>query len=169
MQLRPFEGQDAKYILSWIHDEPAFRRWSADRYQNYPAKPEDMIRMYEAAEGSDRFYPMTAVDETGVVGHILLRFTDEEKKNLRFGFVIVDDTRRGMGYGKQMLRLAIRYACDVLGAEKISLGVFENNTSAKYCYKSVGFQEIAAEQDEYYHVMGEDWKCIEMALAEEIC
>lgn len=45
LKLRSFESQDAKYILSWTKDEEAFRKWSADRYQTYPAKPEDMIQM----------------------------------------------------------------------------------------------------------------------------
>lgn len=61
---------------------------------------------------------MTAFDETGVVGHLIMRFTDEEKKTLRFGFVIVNDTKRGMGYGKEMLKLAIKYAFDILKVEK---------------------------------------------------
>ena len=158
LKLRPFEAQDAKYILSWTKDEEAFRKWSADRYETYPAKPEDMIQMYE---GTDNFYPVTAIDEAGIVGHMTLRFTDDEKSIVRFGFVIVDDTKRGMGYGKEMLNLAIQYARDDLGAEKITLGVFENNATAEYCYRAVGFKDVDA-SGEYYHVLGQDWKCLEM-------
>lgn len=53
---------------------------------------------------------MTAFDETGVVGHLIMRFTDAEKTILRFGFVIVDDMKRGQGLGKEMLLLALKYA-----------------------------------------------------------
>lgn len=167
LRLRPFKKQDAKYVLNWIKDEKEFRKWSADRYKDYPATSDDMIDMYESTENTDNFYPMTAFDETEIVGHIILRFTDKEKKNLRFGFVIVNDTKRGFGYGKQMLQLAIKYAFEFLGAEKITLGVFDNNPSAKYCYESVGFQEALMEKDEYFHVLGEDWKCVEMELIAE--
>lgn len=69
-------------------------------------------------------------------------------------------TERGRGYGKEMLRLAIKYAFEILKVEKITLGVFENNMSAYHCYKSVGFQDVELEADEYYHVMDEDWKCV---------
>lgn len=158
LRLRPFEERDSKYILSWIKDEEAFRKWSADRYKTYPAKPEDMIKMYES---TDNFYPMTAYDESGVIGHMTLRFTNDKKSIVRFGFVIVDDTKRGMGYGKEMLNLAIQYAREVLGAAKITLGVFENNAAAEYCYRAVGFKEMDA-LEEYYHVLGQDWKCLEM-------
>ena len=162
LRLRPFKNQDAKYILGWIKDEKSFRKWSADRYEHYPAKEEDMIQMYRATEDTDNFYPMTAFDESGIVGHIILRFIDDEKQIIRFGFVIVDDTKRGLGYGKELLRLAIKYADEFLGAEKITLGVFENNQSALYCYKAAGFRENESEQVEYYHIFDEDWKCIEM-------
>ncbi len=162
LRLRPFKNQDAKYILGWIKDEKAFRKWSADRYESYPAEPEDMIGMYRGTEDTDNFYPMTAFDESGVVGHMIFRFTDEEKTSIRFGFVIVDDSKRGMGYGKEMLKLAIRYAYEFLGAEKIGLGVFENNLSALYCYKSVGFRVVEQQEEEVYCIFGEEWKCVEL-------
>ena len=61
---------------------------------------------------------------------------------MRFGFVIVDSSKRGKGYGKGMLELAIRYAFDILKAERITLGVFENNAPAYRCYKAVGFRDL---------------------------
>lgn len=42
---------------------------------------------------SDSFFPMTAFDESGIVGHLIMRFTDENKNELRFGFIIVDDKK----------------------------------------------------------------------------
>lgn len=164
MKLRTFEEQDAKIIASWIRDEVAFRKWSADRYESYPVRGEDINKQYAGHENSDTFFPVTAVDETGVVGHMIMRFTDEGRKELRFGFVIVDDTKRGIGYGKQMLNLAIRYGVETFGVRKITLGVFENNPSAYYCYKAVGFKDVQMDEAEYYHVCGEDWKCMELAL-----
>jgi RimJ/RimL family protein N-acetyltransferase len=105
---------------------------------------------------------MTAFDESGVVGHLILRYTDAEKKVIRFGFVIVDDAQRGKGYGKQMLRLAAKYAFEIFGAEKITLGVFDNNDSAYGCYKAVGFEENGEEM--FCELFGKQWRIIEMEL-----
>ena len=107
---------------------------------------------------------MTAFDESGVVGHLIMRFTDDNKKELRFGFVIVDDTKRGKGYGKEMLQLSIQYAFQILKVQKITLGVFENNEPAYRCYKAVGFKDVLLEECHYYHVLGEDWKCLELEM-----
>ena len=157
MTLRPFNPNDAETILSWCKDKHAFQLWSADRYKDFPAQPEEMMEQYEGGN----MYPLTAVIDDIIVGHILLRFPSEDKSLIRFGFVIVDDSKRGKGYGKQMLRLAIDYAQQELGAQKITLGVFCDNLSAVECYKSVGFHITGTDA---YPIDGEEWKEYEMVL-----
>ena len=157
MTLRPFNINDAETILSWCKDKHAFRLWSADRYKEFPAQPEEMKKQYEG----ENMYPLTAVMGDAIVGHILLRHPSEDKSVIRFGFVIVDDSKRGMGYGKQMLRLAIDYAQQELGAQKITLGVFCDNHSAVECYKSVGFRITG---EDAYSIDGEEWKEFEMEM-----
>lgn len=168
LKLRPYKPCDAKAIISWIKDERALRKWSSDRYGAYPITADDMNYKYMECNGDcaepDNFYPMTAVSEEGIVGHLILRYTDKEQKIIRIGFVIVDDTKRGKGYGKRMIQMAIRYAFDMLQAEKVTLGVFENNPSAHYCYKAAGFQEIETDRKFVYEFSGEQWNCIEMEV-----
>ena len=171
LKLRPYKPSDAEAIVSWIKDERALRKWSSDRYGAYPITAEDINHKYIDCNGDceepDNFYPMTLVDEGGPVGHLILRYTDEAKSVIRFGFVIVDDSKRGKGYGKKMLQMAIRYAFDMLKAEKITLGVFENNPSAYFCYKAAGFREIPMEKEFIFEILGEQWKCIELEVKKE--
>lgn len=175
LRLRPYKNCDAKHIISWVHDETSFRKWSSDRFDSYPIKEEDMNLKYNECNGdcveSDNFYPMTAFDDTGIVGHLIMRFIDEEKQILRFGFVIVDDTKRGRGYGKNMILLALKYAFEILKVKKVTIGVFENNTSAYCCYKAAGFKEISEDGQKYYDIdiLGEKWKCIEMEICNQMC
>ena len=157
MTLRQFSINDAETILSWCKDKHAFRLWSADRYKEFPAQQEEMMEQYKG----DNMYPLTAVVGEEIIGHILLRFPSEDKSVIRFGFVIVDDSKRGKGYGKQMLHLAVDYAKQELGAQKITLGVFCDNLSAVECYKSVGFHITGADA---YMIDGEEWKGYEMEL-----
>ncbi len=88
----------------------------------------------------------------------------EDKTVTRFGFVIVDDSKRGKGYGKQMLRLAIDYAKRELGAQRITLGVFDNNPLAIHCYESVGFVVTGTDT---YAIDGEEWTGKEMELVKK--
>jgi len=164
LRLRPYKPCDADIIVSWIKDETTLRKWSGDRFGNFPITSEDINNKYLKNNGdcaqADNFYPFTAFDESGVVGHLILRYTDEEKKVIRFGFVIVDDSKRGKGYGKQMLTLALGYAFDIFGAERVTLGVFDNNKSAYLCYKASGFRENGKEM--FCELLGEQWRIVEM-------
>ncbi len=167
LRLRPYKKYDAQRIVSWIKDEVSFRRWCADRYESYPITAMDMTEHYAQTEYTDNLFPFTAFDESGIAGHLIMRFTDADKKVLRFGFIVVDDTKRGMGYGREMLQLALRYAFDILRVDKVTLGVFENNPAAYRCYTSVGFKDVTSDTPEYYHVLGEDWKCLELEMTEK--
>lgn len=168
MRLRPYKKCDAEYIVSWIKDEVAFRKWCADRYDKYPISPEDMNKYYDEIAYTDNFYQMTAFNDTGIVGHLIMRFIDEEKKILRFGFVIIDCEKCGKGYGKEMLELALKYAFEILKVNKVTLGVFENNEPAYYCYKSIGFKETSKIEIEYLQILDEEWKSIELEIERNI-
>lgn len=149
LRLRQYKPCDADCIASWIRDEETFRKWSAGRFGDFPITGADINGKYIGHNGDciehDNFYPMTAFDESGAKGHLILRYTDAEKKVIRFGFVIVADSKRGKGYGTQMLALAQKYAFEIFGAEKITLGVFADNTPAYHCYKAAGFRETGEE------------------------
>lgn len=62
-----------------------------------------------------------------------------------------------------MLRLAIDYSRNVLGATVITLGVFTNNDVARHCYEAVGFSSIG--KIETYKMDIGEWECIEMEMS----
>lgn len=169
LRLRQYKGCDAETVITWCKDEISFRKWCLDRWPHFPITAEDMNEKYFGNNGdcpdADNFYPITALDGNDVVGHLILRYTDEQRKVLRFGFVIVDDTKRGKGYGKEMLTLTLKLAFDIMGAEKVTLGVFDNNAPAYYCYKAAGFSET--EKCYSIELLGDEWKCVEMELERE--
>ena len=165
IRLRPYKACDAQIITTWLKDEYTFRQWSADRYEKYPITPDDMNSYYDRDKNNEQIWGMTAFDQTGVVGHFTMRFPNSNSfDEIRLGFVIIDDKRRGKGDGKEMLSLAIQYAFDFVKVKKISLGVFENNQTAINCYESCGFKKVKLENSESYLCMGEAWNCIEMEL-----
>ncbi len=162
-ELRKYKNTDAQIITKWIKNEYAFRQWSADRYEKYPITADD-INNYYSQHSDNELCKLTAVDESEVIGHLTIRFTDEARKIARIGFVIVDDCKREKGYGKELVSSALKYAFEELNADKVTLGVFENNAPAISCYLSCGFKIVEKEIIESYKCMGEIWNCIEMKL-----
>lgn len=163
MELRNYHPSDANKIINWISDERSLRLQSADRYGDFPIKAEDINNNYTECISNSNFYPMTLIDGDKVIGHLILRNPDENKNIIRLGFIIVDHTLRGKGYGKLLIQKAIEYAKNVLLAAEITLAVFENNTSAYNCYKAAGFKEISVEKNAF-QFQNENWNCVEMKL-----
>ena len=162
LKLRPYKNCDAETIASWATEEKGFYQWSAGRMGTYPFHAEDMRQFSRSIVDNDSIYQMTAFDENGIVGYMTMRYTDTERRILRFGFVIIDPARRNSGVGKAMLKLALRYAFEFLGAGKVTLGVFENNKPAYYCYRAAGFMDVELETEEKYEINGESWTCLEL-------
>ena len=162
MRLRPCKSCDAKVIEKWIQDKDVFLKWGGDRFGDFPINANIIDDKYCKNNGDcieeDNFYPWTAIDEDdNIIGHFIMRYTGGNNRCLRFGWVIVDGAMRGKGYGKQMLTLGLKYAFEILGVDKVTIGVYENNESAHWCYKKVGFVDTEK-------VDGEPWNIIEMEI-----
>ena len=112
MRLREYQNTDAKTILSWIHNEREFRLWSANRYGDYPIVPEDINNNYANCMQTSIFYPLTLEDDGRVIGHLIIRKPSENDDEMRLGFIIVDSSIRGKGYGKKIIEEAINYCIE---------------------------------------------------------
>ncbi len=163
MRLREYKQEDAGIIAGWLRSEEELYRWSADRFNKYPLSGDDINENYAPQMETGRFFPLTAVDDQGaVVGHFIIRYPrEDDNSSVRFGFVILDPSLRGKGYGKEMLRLGIEYVRERLFASRIDLGVFENNEGARRCYEAVGFREYGRRECEM--PIG-TWICIDMEI-----
>lgn len=157
IRIRPYKSTDANDILSWCQDERAFYQWTAGVMGNFPITDNEFKFV-------ENLMPFTAFDEDGILGFFTFRNPNELVDELRLGFVIVSPSKRGRGCGKAILQLGLKYAFDIYGAKKVSLGVFENNAPAYYCYKAVGFDDVLLDEIETYSVLGEEWKCKELRI-----
>lgn len=159
--IRPYRSVDADIIIRWCNDEEAFFKWTAGMMGDYPLTAEKLETVLAGRRDSTRYFPFVAFDENGVIGFFILRQPGEDARELRFGFVIVDPSIRGKGYGKRMLQLGMRYAFEIYGAESVSLGVFENNPAALHCYQAAGFRLL--DTKELYTIGDRSWVCLELA------
>lgn len=161
--LREFQNEDASIIAAWLKDEVTFSKWCARLLPHFPVRSQDLIARYEESRRNlqENFVPLVAYDEDGLVGSLFVRLLKPEKGTVRIGFVIVDDEKRGKGYGREMLQLTLQYARELWPAKRVTLGVYSNNPGAHKCYQMAGF----VDQDRApipCEMMGEQWECIEM-------
>ena len=165
IRLRPYKSCDAKIINEWIRDEEVFLKWGGNLFGEYPITADIIDEKYKLQNGDceepDNFYPWVALNEDNrVVGHFIMRYLNGDNRSLRFGWVIVDDSIRGKGYGTKMLKAGLKIAFEIMDAKMVTLGVYVNNELAYNCYKKVGFKETEL-------LKREPWDQQEMAIRRE--
>ena len=152
LELKKYQKSDAPFLLSWLQNERIFRYWCTDTYPSFPPTAEEIDAFYTSWGEDIRVF--TAMDGEEPIGHITMRRLNKTTTEGRLGFILVDEKKRGKGYGKEMLSLAIRYAFEELNADAITIGVFEENVAAKALYEKLGF--IPMGEVRYYHFFGEE-------------
>lgn len=162
LRLRPFRAPDANKIITWTSAPEEFYKWNAGKMGDFPVSEERLLEVTSERENNTKYFPLTAFDETGEVGFFIIRTPGEDDRKVRMGYVIVDPNKRGMGYGKQMLALGLRFAFDVYGANEVGLGVFDSNMPAYKCYTGLGFKETG--ETEAYECGEYSWTCIELSM-----
>lgn len=138
MRLRPYRKSDFTYLEKWVADARTHALWSAN-IMPYPLTEQGFLAVMEknAQDWGDCGY--TYVEEDGTpVGFFALSIN--EKDNAGFAkFIVVDNERRGRGYGTLMIQRLLRYAFDIVELDTVRLNVFDINEKAKRCYEKVGF------------------------------
>lgn len=162
MNLRKFRDEDAATIVSWVGDEYVFKLWSAGTLGDYPITAEKLIENYNS---NPDIYHLVLEDEGQMVGQIIVRYPEPGNKSVvRFGYVLVDSSIRGKGYGNALIQAAIKWVKDNLEARKITIGVFDNNEAAKRCYLGNGFK-VSPECPPDIYMLGNDrWICIDLSI-----
>lgn len=76
------------------------------------------------------------------VGSVYFRDIDRDKRCAEYGVFIGEDDAIGKGYGNEVVVLALKYADEVLGLEKVILRAFVRNAPAIKSYSNAGFVRV---------------------------
>ena len=147
MKIRPYiENTDYLYLEKWVKNERIHAMWCANLIQYHITK--DKFHAFlkkNAINYSDCAF--TAIDDNEEPIGFFCYSVDSNDNSGFFKFVVIDNKKRGKGYGKGMLRLAMQYAFDKTGVKTVKLNVFNENIMAKRCYENVGFVELNVDKD----------------------
>ena len=165
MRLRPFIfACDFDEIKNWISDARTHAMWCANIF-NYPIEKENFenVLLETARKFGDS--PFVATTNDGKVVGFFCYSANLDTNEGMLKFVMVDPSRRGQGFGKAMLRLAIEYAFKITKVDAVQLNVFPENAIAKKCYEGVGFVERKTDE-EAFPFENESWGRCNMVIKE---
>ena len=141
MRIRPYlECKDFEAIKGWITDERTHAFWCAG-HTNFPLEKEDFSTLLKEIAEMFGDAPFVATTDEGEVVGFFCYGLNYEKNEGMLKFVMVDGSKRGRGIGKEMIKLALKYAFEITKADTVQLNVFPENERAKKCYESIGFVE----------------------------
>jgi len=146
MRIKPYNHRNDFCLLeSWISSREEHEFWSGGRLK-YPLEPGEFSAFLEdnAAERGEMAFVMG--DELERPRGFFRYSFDPLSEEGTLRSIIVDNTVRGRGYGREMLRLALRYAFGCTGAKAVRLTVFDDNTAARAFYAAVGFVPTGMEE-----------------------
>ena len=163
MKLRAYAcGADFGRIESWITDERTHAFWCAWRF-SWPLTREDFEDRLRELTAVSGLKPFVAETEEGVPVGFLCISPGPAEGETTLKFVVIDPTRRGKGFGREMVSLASEAA----GAGTVRLSVFTPNVSAIRCYESAGFVTERVEEGSFaFHE--ERWGRCHMALRDSL-
>lgn len=166
MRLRPYiKNKDFKFIAGWIDNQRSHALWCANNYP-YPLTADAFHSFMEKTMEEWTVCAFVVTDDIGTpVG--FFRYSVNPESNVGFlASVIIDNKLRGKGYGKEVTRMALRYAFEFTGAELVQLNVFDENIKAKHCYKQIGFTERSVKKDAF--VYGDEvWSMCSMTTSKQ--
>lgn len=163
MRLRPFIfACDFDEIKNWISDARTHAMWCANIFK-YPLEKENFENALSDVASKFGDSPFVATTDDGKVVGFFCYSANLDANEGMLKFVMVDPLRRGKGFGKAMLRLAIEYAFKITKVDAVQLNVFSENAAAKKCYESVGFAERKTEANAF-RFENEFWSRCNMAI-----
>ena len=157
MYLEAFKPCDYSLLINWIPDEEFNLLWGGPLYK-WPITVEQIAEHQRKAEVNS-FWLVSEDEKVGFIE--LFKVSDTEYRLCRI--IISEQAGRGKGYGKHLVQLAVRHAQEKLGAEVISLAVFEQNSLAIKCYESIGFRTYVRETG-VRGFNGQDWPLLRMKM-----
>lgn len=136
--IRPITEADTDKIVRWRNAPSVMEHF----IYRTPLTAEGHLNWYRSRVQTGEVAQFMITDnETGEeVGSVYLRDIDPVNKKCEYGVFIGEDSCRGKGIGSAAAKLALEYAFEELGLNRVFLRVFADNTRAIKSYENAGFK-----------------------------
>jgi RimJ/RimL family protein N-acetyltransferase len=165
IELQPFNKRDFRKLIDEITDARFLLQWAGPEY-TFPldvAQLSDTLEKTIGRKPSYQVFKAIRLDTSETVGHIQLMDIDYKTASCVLGRVLIFPRYRGNGFGKTMVRKAVKFAFENLNLAEVTLGVYDFNTPAINTYKNIGFFEYQFSKGAR-QFQNESWNFIRMKL-----
>ncbi len=134
MYFRPYTHNDFDMLRSWIDTERVHLYWCAGMFSD-PLEQDEFEQFLN--DGNHREAKIAVDDNEEPFGFCVFQKINEARILMRL--VVVNNQKRGSGYGSKLQQLAADYAFKDHDAESLELDVFSENERAIRSYEKNGY------------------------------
>lgn len=135
IQLARFQPEDFDRLISWMDSEELLVQVAGPIF-TYPLTSTQLVTYLE----DDQRYAFKVIETHSgeVIGHAEIYKTKEHSAKI-CRVLIGDQSFRGKGIGKELIKQLVDYSIAHLNINFVELNVYDWNTAAIKCYEKVGF------------------------------
>ncbi len=144
LRLAAARDEDGAVMAGWSEDAGYVRALDTDYARPRPERDFSPESYSQAAGPNSIEFRLRTLDDGRLIGFVALHTIEWNNRAALLAIGIGDADYRGKGYGRDALRLILRYAFDELNLERIGLDVIANNAGAIRAYERAGFRHEGA-------------------------
>jgi RimJ/RimL family protein N-acetyltransferase len=137
VRLRASREEDAPAFVRAL-EHPEVIRY-LDAWAQVPYGPREALEFIRSDRPQAMHWTIECLEDGAVVGSTGLHEIDQRNRHCSWGIWVGPPDRWGRGYGTEACRLAVAFAFDHLGMEKVQLQVYAGNDRARRAYEKAGF------------------------------
>lgn len=169
IKLEYFERSDFAQLMEWVKDDELLMNWSGSLF-SFPLT-ENSLEWYiedvnDLANSEAFVYRAVDTENGDVAGHISLGGISKRNRSGRISRVLIGNNYRRKGYCSAMMEAILKIGFEDLKLHRISLGVYDFNTSAISCYQKAGLK-IEGIMRHSLLFKGTWWSLVEMSILED--
>jgi len=141
LSIRNFKGSDWEALFEMIGQYQASELAAYD--QQWPAAPEDIMRVAEWFAGGDSYLAVTLKDTGRLIGFVSLNPEQKEgRREYNLGYIFNFDYH-SQGYASEACRAALEHAFGPLQADGVITGTAALNAASCRLLERLGFKKTA--------------------------
>lgn len=145
--LREIRKSDLPFFVKWMNDPEITQYLTV----YLPMTMEEEEEWYEniGKKKNSVYFAITTSDDK-LIGNIVLNKINEKNRCATLGIVIGDKNDWGKGYGREAIKLIVKYGFETLNLHRIELKYYDFNERAKKCYEKAGFKLEGMKRESHY-------------------
>ena len=138
--LRPFDQSDITKWYRWFNNPNVIYYMDRCVSRNTPAKQLAYLKGMDKSK-TDIQLAIVLKNNNELIGTIGLHQIDRRNRNADISILIGETKYWGKGLGKEIVCYLIKYAFDVIGLNKLTAGMAEDNKGSYNLFASLGFKK----------------------------